>query len=49
MQWKKIYIELKEIVSYSVNSTLFETYFRIELPESKSEGIVYIDNLKIVY
>jgi hypothetical protein len=49
MQWKKIYIELKEIVSYSVNATLFETYFRIELPESKSEGIVYIDNLKIVY
>jgi hypothetical protein len=49
MLWKKIYIELKEIVSYSVNATLFETYFRIELPESKSEGIVYIDNLKIVY
>ena len=49
MQWKKIYIELKEIVSYSVNATLFETYFRIELPESKKEGIVYLDNLKIVY
>jgi hypothetical protein len=49
MQWKKIYIELKEIVSYSVNSSVFENYFRIELPEGKNEGIVYLDNLKIVY
>lgn len=49
MQWKKIYIDLKEIVSYSVNATLFEPYFRIELPESKKQGTVYLDNLKIVY
>jgi hypothetical protein len=49
MQWKKIYIELKEIISYSINEAHFETYFRIELPEGKNEGLVYLDNLKIVY
>ena len=49
MKWKKIYIELKEIVSYSVRASKFETYFRIALPTSKSEGVVYLDNLKIVY
>jgi hypothetical protein len=49
MQWKKIYIELKEIISYSINETHFKTYFRVELPESYNEGVVYLDNLKIVY
>jgi hypothetical protein len=48
-KWKKIYIELKEIVSFSVSATKFEHYFQAILDEGKSESDIYIDNIKIVY
>jgi hypothetical protein len=49
IKWKKIYIELREIVSYSLTSTVFEQYFKALLDEGKTEGDIYIDNVKIVY
>lgn len=49
LKWKKIYIELKEIVSASVNATGFEHYFKSILDANLTEGHVYIDNIKIVY
>jgi hypothetical protein len=49
IKWKKIYIELREIVSYSLTSTTFEQYFKALLDTGKSEGDIYIDNVKIVY
>lgn len=48
-KWKKIYIELKEIVSYSSNATNFEIYFKAIYDSELLTGDVYIDNIKIVY
>lgn len=49
LQWKKIYIDLKEIVSSSVNATSFMQYFLAVLPEGNTSGNIYIDNIKIVH
>ena len=49
MHWKKIYIELKEIVSYSTSAFKFEHYLTTILDAGKSESDVYIDNIKIVH
>lgn len=49
--WKKIYIDLKEIVSYSSNATAFKQYFKSVLlsPSSTTTADVYLDNIKIVH
>lgn len=49
LKWKKIYIELKEIVSASTAASSFEQYFKAILDEGLSEGHIYIDNIKIVH
>lgn len=49
LKWKKIYIELKEIVSYSITSSKFEQYFKAILDGDKTESDIYMDNIKIVY
>lgn len=49
MVWKKMYIELKEIVSSSVTATDFEHYFKAILDANNTEGNIYIDNIKIVH
>jgi len=48
-KWKKMYIDLKEIVSYSTNYTLFEQYLEAELEAGKDTADIYIDNIKLVY
>ena len=48
-RWKKIYIELKEILSFSTNYTLFEQFLRAELDPGKDYSDIYIDNIKLVY
>lgn len=48
-KWKKIYIDLKEIISYSTNYTLFEQYLEAELETDKDSADIYIDNIKLVY
>ncbi len=49
IKWKKIYISLKEIVSYSVNANYFEQYFKADLENGKNNSIIYLDNIKLVY
>jgi hypothetical protein len=47
--WKKIYIDLKEIVSSSNSAEYFEQYFKAELENGLNESDIYIDNIKLVY
>lgn len=49
IQWKKIYIDLKEIVSSSVNASYFEQYFKGSVSENGTRGDIYLDNIKIIY
>jgi len=49
MKWKKIYIDLKEIVSFSTSAEYFKQYFRALLDEGNSQGDIYIDNIKLVH
>jgi len=48
-QWKKIYIDLKEIVSYYVNAGYYEISFQSLLEAGNLSSDVYIDNIKVVY
>ncbi len=48
-KWKKIYIDLKEIISYSLNYNQFEQYLEAELDAGKDSSDIYIDNIKLVY
>lgn len=49
MVWKKIYIDLKEIVSNSTSSDYFKQYFRALIDEGNSQSDIYIDNIKVVH
>lgn len=49
VKWKKIYIDLREIVSASVNASYFEFSFQSILDSGDSSGEVNIDNIKAVY
>ena len=49
MRWKKIYVDLKEIVSYYSSADAFRQYLRAKLDDGLSEGDVYIDNIHVVY
>lgn len=48
-KWKKIYIDLKEIISFSTNYTLFEQFLQAKLDPGKEYSDIYIDNIKLVY
>ncbi|MDR0801829.1 hypothetical protein [Fluviicola sp.] len=47
--WKKIYIDLKDIVSNTPNSIYYRPYFRVLLDSGLSSSDVYIDNIKVVH
>ena len=49
VHWKKIYIDLREIVSGSVSADYFEFSFQSLLDEGETSGVVNIDNIKAVY
>jgi hypothetical protein len=49
IKWKKIYIELKELVSYSSNADSFEIGLKATLESGMSSSYVYIDNIKIIH
>ena len=49
MVWKKIYIALKDDVSFEINATTFEIYLLSLLDSDKSTSTVYIDNIKVVH
>ncbi|TNE55783.1 MAG: hypothetical protein EP338_03140 [Bacteroidetes bacterium] len=49
IRWKKIYIDLKEIVSNSPQAGSFSPFFDARLSNGKSEGNIYIDNIKMIH
>lgn len=49
VHWKKIYIDLREIVSGSASADYFEFSFQSLLDEGETGGVVNIDNIKAVY
>ena len=49
IKWKKMYIELKEIVSYSTAAEYFDISFQALLDEGLSSSDICIDNIKVVY
>jgi hypothetical protein len=49
VKWKKIYIDLKELIGYSPNGANILQSFIASLDEGKSEGQIRIDNIKVVY
>lgn len=49
IQWKKIYIDLKEVVTYSQSASYFEVTFEAVFDAISSVGDIYIDNIKVVH
>lgn len=49
IRWKKIYIDLKELIGYSPNGSNILQSFIATLDEGKIEGEIRIDNIKVVY
>jgi hypothetical protein len=48
VKWKKIYIELKEVVNSSQGIGFLQTFQAI-LDEGDAEGLILIDNIKVVH
>ena len=46
--WKKIYIDLKELVGES-QGVYFSQSFQAVLDDGDSEGLILIDNIKVVH
>ncbi len=49
VQWKKIYIDLKELVSYSTTATSHEISFKALFDAGLPSSNIYLDNIKIVH
>lgn len=49
VKWKKMYIDLKEIVSYSTSAAYFEQSFQAQLDPGDATGTIIIDNVKVVH
>lgn len=49
LKWKKIYLDLTNYVSYISNPLYFEYYIVSSLDSDKTNGVVYLDNIKIVH
>lgn len=47
--WKKIYIDLKELVSSYYTATYFKHYFTAKLDSGKLESQIFLDNVRFVY
>ncbi|MFT5861048.1 MAG: hypothetical protein ACI865_003166 [Flavobacteriaceae bacterium] len=49
IEWKKIYIELREIITASPNADYFEISFGALLDAGETSGQINIDNIKVVH
>lgn len=49
VQWKKIYIDLKDVVSGSVNVDYFKQSFEAQLSGGKTSSFIILDNIKVVH
>ncbi len=48
IQWKKVYVPLNKIIQDNPASS-YDYFFTIDLDEGKTDGDVYLDNIKILY
>jgi hypothetical protein len=49
IKWKKMYIELTELIGNSANGSNFIQTFKANLEEGQTETFICIDNIKIVF
>lgn len=49
IRWKKIYIDIKELIGYSPNGSNILQSLIATLDDGKTEGEIRIDNIKVVY
>jgi hypothetical protein len=49
VKWKKIYIDLKELIGNSPNGSNILQSLKALLDEGKSETEIRLDNIKVVY
>lgn len=49
VHWKKIYIDLKDVVSGSVNADYFKQSFEAQLSDDKTSSFIILDNIKVVH
>lgn len=49
MEWKKIYIDLKEVVSFYSDATYYVVSFQALLEAGLVESDIYLDNIKVVF
>jgi hypothetical protein len=49
VKWKKIYIDLRELVGNSSPQAYFEHSFQAELDEGETQGVIIIDNIKLIH
>jgi hypothetical protein len=49
IKWKKMYIELTELIGNSANGSNFIQTFKANLEEGQAETFICIDNIKIIY
>ena len=47
--WKKIYIDLRELIGNSPSGSVFSQSFISSLDEGNTEGIILIDNIKVIH
>jgi len=47
--WKKIYIDLRELIGNSPSGSVFSQSFIASLDEGNTEGITLIDNIKVIH
>ena len=49
VKWKKIYIDLREIISNSASGAYFKQSFEAQIGYDLSEGFIILDNIKVVH
>ena len=49
VKWKKIYIDLREIISNSDPAAYFEQTFQALIDADDASGFIYLDNIKVVH
>lgn len=47
--WKKIYIDLRELIGSSPSGSVFAQSFIASLDEENAEGIILLDNIKVIH
>lgn len=49
VKWKKMYIDLREIISNSSNAVYFKPSFQAYLDDKNTQGQIILDNIKVVH